>query len=298
MVLAKLTELKQQVKGLLVKKCLPLGGTYVAVQKEGRWFWVVCGLLSIEQVDDQEQIRVKESDAQKITFKTCYGHYEYVVMLLRVTNALVVFINYMNKIFHPFMDKFVVIFIDDMLIYSSTREEHEEHLRAMLEVLKKNEFEFWLEKVNFLGHMDPTEGKAVDPTKVDVDVVLLWERLMTVTMIKSFVRLARYYRRFIEGFSKIVVPLTQLIRKYQLFAWTEACETSFQELKRRLTTSLVLILLDPNKSFVVYCDASHQGLGCVLIQEWKVVAYASRQLKLHEKNYPTLELAIVFALKV
>ena len=106
-----------------------------------------------------------------------------------------------------------------------------------------------------------------------------------MTEIRSFVGLAGYYRRFIEGFSKIVAPLTQLTRKDQPFAWTDRCEESFRELKQRLTSAPVLVIPDVSKPFEVYCDASHQGLGCVLMQERKVVAYASRQLKVHEKNY-------------
>jgi len=131
--------------------------------------------------------------------------------------------------------------------------------------------------------------------------VIQWECLKSMTEIQSFVGLAGYYRRFIEGFSKIVAPLTQLTIKDQPFAWTDRCEESFRELKQRLTSAPVLVILDVSKPFEVYRDASHQGLGCVLMQERKVVAYASRQLKVHEKNYPThdLELAtVVFALKI
>jgi len=134
-----------------------------------------------------------------------------------------------------------------------------------------------------------------------VEAVLKWERPKTVTEIKSFVGLAGYYRMFIKDFSRIVTPLTQLTRKNQPFAWTDRCEQSFIELKKRLTSAPVLVIPDTNKPFEVYCDASHQGLGGVLMQEKKVVAYASRQLKVHEKNYPThdLELAVVvFTLKI
>lgn len=123
----------------------------------------------------------------------------------------------------------------------------------------------------------------------------------TVTEVRSFVGLAGYYKRFIEGFSKIVAPLTQLTRKNQIFAWTEKCEESFQLMKEKLTTSPVLVLPQPEEPHEVYCDASYQGLGCVLMQHKQVVAYASRQLKTHEKNYPTHDFelaAIVFALKI
>nr|KYP71512.1 Retrovirus-related Pol polyprotein from transposon 17.6 [Cajanus cajan] len=172
----------------------------------------------------------------------------------------------MNRIFRPFLDKFVVVFIDDILIYSRTLEEHGEHLRMVLEILKAKQLyaklskcEFWLDEVKFLGHVISAKGIAIDPAKVES--VLQWERPRTVTDIQSFVGLAGYYRRFIEGFSKIVAPLTQLTRKKQSFIWTDACERSFDELKRRLTTSPVLVLPDSGEPFDVYCDASHQGLG-------------------------------------
>ena len=159
--------------------------------------------------------------------------------------------------------------------------------------------EFWLEEVKFLGHVISNKGVSLDPTKVEG--VLQWEPPKTVTEIHSFLDLAGYYRRFIEGFSKIALPLTQLTKKGQPFVWTEKCEDSFQELKKRLTTSPVLALPDPTRHFVIFYDASKMGLGCVLMQDIRVVAYASRQLRTHKKNYPThdLELAtIIFALKI
>nr|KYP67410.1 Transposon Ty3-I Gag-Pol polyprotein [Cajanus cajan] len=164
------------------------------------------------------QIRVKEGDIPKTAFRTRYGHYEYVVMPFGVTNAPAIFMDYMNRIFRPFLDKFVVVFIDDILIYSRTWEEHGEHLRLVLEILKAKQLyaklskcEFWLDEVKFLGHVISAEGIVVDPAKVES--VLQWERPRTVTNIRSFVGLAGYYQRFIEGLSKIVAPLTQLTRK-------------------------------------------------------------------------------------
>ncbi|XP_047148657.1 uncharacterized protein LOC124820912, partial [Vigna umbellata] len=252
------------------------------------------------------QIRVKEGDIQKTAFRSRYGHYEYVVMPFGVTNAPAVFMDYMNRIFRPYLDKFVVVFIDDILIYSKRCEEHEEHLRLVLGVLREKELyaklskcEFWMKEVQFLGHVVSAGGISVDPAKVRA--VLEWESPRSVTEVRSFVGLAGYYRRFIEGFSKIVAPLTQLTRKDQPFAWTDRCESSFQELKQKLTSAPVLVIPDTAKPFEVYCDASHQGLGCVLMQEKKAVAYASRQLKIHERNYPTHDLelaAVVFALKI
>ena len=200
----------------------------------------------------------------------------------------------------------MVVFIVDILIYSQNLVEHGEHLRKVLQILKGKQLyaklskcDFWLEKVNFLGHVISREGVAVDPAKVQA--VLAWEQPKTVTEVRSFLGLAGYYRRFIEGFSKLALPLTRLTRKDVPFVWTPQCEKSFEELKKRLTTSPVLILPDPAKQFVVYCDASKQGLGCVLMQDRKFVAYASRQLRVHEENYPTHDLelaAIVFALKI
>jgi len=252
------------------------------------------------------QIRVREEDIPKTAFRTRYGHYEYTVMSFGLTNAPAVFMDYMNRIFHPYLDKFVVVFIDDILIYSKSEREHEEHLRMVLEILRSKELyaklskcEFWKKEVKFLGHVVSQGGVSVDPGKIEA--VVKWERPTTVTEIRSFLGLAGYYRRFIQGFSQLALPLTKLTRKNNLFKWTPECEQSFQELKKRLTTTPVLIMLDPNEKFEVYCDASRNGLGCVLMQNRNVVAYASRQLKPHETNYPTHDLelaAVVFALKI
>jgi len=164
---------------------------------------------------------------------------------------------------------------------------------------KLSKSEFWMDEVQFLGHVISVQGITVDPTKVEA--VVKWESPKSATEIKNFVGLADYYRRFIEGFFKIVAPLTQLTRKDQPFIWTDKCEESFQELKRRLTSAPILMIPDVGKPFEVYFDASHLWLGYVLMQEKRAVAYASRQLKVHERNYPTHDLevaAIVFALKI
>jgi len=227
------------------------------------------------------QILVKADDVQKTAFRSRYGHYEYVVMPFGVTNAPTVFMDYMNKIFRLFLDRFVVVFIDDILIYSKTQEEHAEHLRLVLGDLREKQLyaklskcKFWLDEVQFLGHVISAQGIVVDPAKVEA--VVKWETPKSATEIRSFVGLAGYYRRFIEGFSKIVAPLTQLTRKDQPFTWIDKCEDIFQELKRRLTSAPILVIPDVGKPFEVYCDASHLGLGCVLMQEKKAVAYASR----------------------
>jgi hypothetical protein len=164
---------------------------------------------------------------------------------------------------------------------------------------KLNKCEFWLKEVLFLGHIISEGGIFVDPSKFKD--VLSWNTPQNVLDIRSFFGLAGYYRRFIEGFSKISKPMIELLEKSKTFEWTPRREASFQELKKRLTMALVLTMLDMEKPFSIYCDASDQGLGCVLMQDGHVIVYASRQLRKHEEKYPTHDLelvAIVHALKI
>jgi hypothetical protein len=212
----------------------------------------------------------------------------------------------MNKVFMEYLDKFVVVFIDDILIFSKNEEEHNEHLRLVLQKLKENQLyaklnkcEFWLKEVSFLGYIISEGGISVDPSKVKD--VLSWKTPQNVSDIRSFLGLVGYYRRFIEGFSKSSKPMTELLAKGKTFEWTPRREVSFQELKKKLTTTPILTMPNVERSFSIYCDASGQGLGCVLMQDGHVVAYASRQLRKHEEKYPTHDLelaAIVHALKI
>ena len=172
--------------------------------------------------------------------------------------------------FMEFLDKFVVVYIDDILVYSKNEEEHKDHLRLVLGKLREHQLyakfskcEFWLKEVGFLGHVISGEGIAVDPTKVVT--MTNWEAPTSVGEIWSFLGLAGYHRRFIENFSKIAKPMTELLKKDTKFKWTEESEASFQELKKRLVTSQVLILPDQRKDYEVYCDASRRGLGAVLM---------------------------------
>jgi hypothetical protein len=252
------------------------------------------------------QLKIRREDIPKTAFRTRYGHYEFLVMPFGLANAPAAFMDLMNRVFREFLDQFVVVFIDDILIYSKNLEEHEDHLRIVLQKLRDEQLyakfskcEFWLEKISFLGHVISKEGISVDPKKVEA--VVDWERPTNVHEIRSFLGLAGYYRRFVEGFSKLSGPLTALTKKNARFEWTEECEHSFQELKQRLVTAPILTLPSGSDGFVIYSDASRKGLGCVLMQNGKVIAYASRQLKNHELNYPTHDLelaAIVFALKI
>ncbi|KAI3829670.1 hypothetical protein L1987_03798 [Smallanthus sonchifolius] len=212
----------------------------------------------------------------------------------------------MNRVCKPYLDKFVIVFIDDILIYSKTKADHEQHLRLVLDLLKKEQLyakfskcEFWLKEVQFLGHIVNDKGIHVDPAKIET--VKNWNTPKTPTGVRSFLGLAGYYRRFISNFSKIAVPLTALTHKGKTYEWGPKQEEAFQTLKQKLCNAPILTLPDGNDDLVVYCDASNQGLGCVLMQRGKVIAYASRQLKIHENNYTTHDLelgAVVFALKI
>ncbi|GKC17468.1 putative reverse transcriptase domain-containing protein [Tanacetum coccineum] len=248
------------------------------------------------------QLRVRDEDIPKTAFRTRYGHYEFQVMPFGLTNAPAVFMDLMNRVCKPYLDKFVIVFIDDILIYSHNKEEHADHLRIILELLRKEKLyakfskcDFWISIVQFLGHVIDSQGIHVDPAKIKA--VKNWASPTTPTEIRQFLGLAGYYRRFIKDFSKIAKSLTELTQKNKKYIWGEDQESAFQLLKHKLCEALILALPEGNDDFVVYCDASLQGLGAVLMQREKVIAYASRQLKPHEENYTTHDLelgAVVF----
>ena len=227
------------------------------------------------------QLRVRETDIPKTTFRTRYRHFEFTVMPFGLTNAPAVFMNLMHRGFQPYLDQFVIVFVDDILIYSQSEWEHEHHLRIVLQLLRDHQlytkfskYEFWLTEVRFSGHVVSASGVSVDPEKVEV--VMSWERPKSVFELRSFLGLAGYYRRFIEDFSRIVAPMTRFSRKEVKFDWDDRCEEAFQELKRRLTSAPILIVSDMGQGYTMYCDASRAELGCVLMQSGRVVAYGSR----------------------
>nr|GEW94263.1 putative reverse transcriptase domain-containing protein [Tanacetum cinerariifolium] len=249
---------------------------------------------------------VREEDIPKTAFRTRYGHYEIQVMPFGLTNTPTVFMDLMNRVCKPYLDKFVIVFIDDILIYSKDKHEHEEHLKSILELLKKEQLyakfskcEFWIPKVQFLGHVIDNQGIYVDPAKIES--IKDWASPKTATEIRQFLGLAGYYRRFIEGFSKIARPITKLTQKKVKFDWGDKQEEAFQIIKQILCSAPILVLPEGSEDFVVYCDASIKGLGAMLMKREKVIAYGSRQLKVYEKNYTTHDLelgAVVFALKI
>ncbi|GJW16108.1 reverse transcriptase domain-containing protein [Tanacetum coccineum] len=233
-----------------------------------------CYFSKIDLRSGYHQLRVHDDEILKIAFRTRYGHFEFTVMPFGLTNAPAVFMDLMNRVCKPHLDKFVIVFIDDILIYSKTKKEHEVQLKLVLELLRKENFK--------------------------IEAVKNWKAPTTPWEDRSFLGLAGYYRRFIVNFSKIAKPLTLLTQKNQKYEWGGKEEEAFQTLKNNLCDAPILSLLDGIEDFVVYCDASNQALGCVLMQRGKVIAYTSRQLKIHEKNFTTHDLelgAVVFALK-
>ena len=200
----------------------------------------------------------------KTAFTTRYGLYEYLVMSFGLTNAPAHFMYLMNYVFMPELDKFVVVFIDDILIYSKTKKEHAEHLRIVLTRLREHQLyakfskcEFWLDKVHFLGHVLSAEGVAVDPGKVED--VLNWKPPTTVYEVRSFLGLAGYYRRFILDFSRVAKPIMTLLKNQTKFIWSPQCEQAIQTLKRLLTTAPVFA--QPDIKNPLMCIVTHQGLG-------------------------------------
>jgi hypothetical protein len=248
------------------------------------------------------QIKIRVEDIPMMEFTTRYGLYEYLVMSFGLMNALTHFMYLMNSVFMPQLDQFVVVFIDDILVYSKSMEEH---LRIMLQLLwehqlyaKFSKCEFWIKEVPFLGHVVSPESIVVDPDKVRE--VLEYKPPTTVSEVRSFLRLTSYYWMFIPNLSKIVKPVTELLKKGNKYVWSDGCDEAFRHLKKLLTTSPVLAQPDTTKSFDVYCDSSGTGLGGVLMQEGRVISYTSRQLRRHEEHYPTHDLelvAIVMALR-
>ncbi|GKA27828.1 putative reverse transcriptase domain-containing protein [Tanacetum coccineum] len=262
--------------------------------------------LKIDLRSGYHQIRIREEDIPITEFRTRYGHYEFQVMPFGLTNAPAVFMDLMNRVCKPYLDKFVIVFIDDILIYSKNKEEHGEHLKTILNLLRSEKLyakffkcDFWLDSMQFLGHVIDSSGVHVDPAKIEA--IKNWAAPTTPTEVRQFLGLAGYYRRFIKEFSLISKPLTKLTQKNKPFVWGDDEEEAFQTLKLKLCSAPILSLPEVSEDFVVYCDASLKGFGVVLMQREKVTAYASRQLRKNEENYTTHDLelgAVVFSLRL
>ncbi|GJV41953.1 putative reverse transcriptase domain-containing protein [Tanacetum coccineum] len=272
----KMKELSDQLKelsnkGFIRPSSSPWGSPVLFVKKKDGSFRMCIDCRELNKLTVKNHyslMRIDDSFDQLKGRVTRYGHYEFQVMSFGLTNAPAVFIDLMNRVCKPYLDKFMIVFIDDILIYSKSKQEHEERLKLILELLKKEELyakfskcEFWIPKVQFPGHMIDSQGIYVDPVKIES--IKDWASPKTPMEIHQFLGLAGYYRRFIEGEPILALPGA--------------------------------------KNFIIYCDSSHKGLGSVIMQNEKVIAYASRQLKIHEKNYTTHDFelgAVVFALKL
>ena len=212
------------------------------------------------------QLQIKEVDVPKTALRTRYGNYEFLVMPFGLTNAPAAFMDLMNRVF----DQFVVVFIDDILVYFKDAHDHEHHLRIVLQILRENQLfaklskcDFWLKEVSFLGHIVSAEGIRVDPMKIEA--VMNWKPPRNVTEVRSFLGLAGYYRIFVQGFSVIASSLTRLLQKGVKFEWDDKCQSIFERLKEILVEAPMLIQPTLGRDYTMYNDTSRIGLGCVLM---------------------------------
>jgi hypothetical protein len=251
------------------------------------------------------QVRIREEYIRKTAFRTRYGHYEFTVVPFGLSNAPAVFMCLMNGLFREYLDKFFIVVLDDILIYYNSEEDHEHYLRMVMQVSREHQLyaklrkcSFYEKQIHYLGHIISKDGITVDPEKIEA--IIDWSTPKNVTEVRSFMGFAGYYKRFIEGFSKIAHPNTSLQRKGVKFQWTLDCENSLQHLKQLLTSAPILRIANPNEDFIVCTYACNEGLGGVLSQNGFVICYELRKLKEHERHYATddLDLAsIVHALK-
>lgn len=330
---AELEEVKSQVQELLEKGFIqpsksPYGAPILFVPKpDGKWRMCIdyraLNKLTIKnryplpRIDDMidqlsgavvfskldlasgyHQVRIVPEDVPKTAFRTRYGHYEFLVMPFGLTNAPATFMRLMNDVFHEYLDKFVIVFLDDILVYSKTYPEHREHLRLIMQKLREAKLfgrplkcSFFMKEVNFCGYVI-SEGKVqMQPQKIDA--VQKWPVPQSVTHLRSFLGLANFYHKFVQNFATIAAPLYLLTRKGRPWQWTVAAQKAFDELKVALTSAPVLILPDMSKPFIVTTDASLVATGAVLAQDHgqgeQPIAYLSQKLNSAEQNYPAHE---------
>ncbi|CAI7823025.1 unnamed protein product [Closterium sp. NIES-54] len=255
------------------------------------------------------QIRMADNSIHKTAFRTRYGSYEYLVMPFGLTNAPAKFQAKMNHFLRPLLVECVVVYLNDILIYSRDMKQHIEHLQRVFEILRREKFyvklsksEFALKKVQFLGHMVSTQGVHVDPKKIEA--VRTWKTPENMKELQQFLGFANYYNRFVPQYAKIATPLTNLLKKNTPFKWEDVQQQAMEQLKTALTSAPVLILPDPEKDYVIEADASDQAVGAVLMQDQgkglQPIAYLSKKLHGAELNYPIHDkeaLAIITAFK-
>jgi len=257
----------------------------------------------LDMTTGYHQIRMCAVDEYKTAFKTHHGHYHFKVMPFGLTNAPATFQCVMNEVLQPFLRKFVLVFLDDILIYSKTLDDHVTHLRAVLEKLQTHQFylkrskcSFAQSQIDYLGHIISKHGVATDPS--ETQAMQDWPIPTTVTELRGFLGLTGYYRRFVKNYGIIAKPLTQLLRKKQ-FIWTTEATSAFNALKQVMAQTPVLQLPDFNQPFVVETDACSTGIGAVLMQGGRPIAYLSKalgpthqHLSIYEKEFLALIMAV------
>nr|GEY17703.1 reverse transcriptase domain-containing protein [Tanacetum cinerariifolium] len=272
---SELKELSDQLKelsekGFIRSSSSPWGALVLFVKKKDESFRMCIDYRELNKLT----VKNREEDIPISVFRTRYGHFEFQVMPFGLTNMPAVFMDLMNRVCKPYLDKFVIVFIDDILIYSKNKKDHEKHLKTILELLKNEKLyakfskcDFWLESVHFLGHVIDSDGVHVDPAKVEA--IRNWSTPTTPTEVRQFLGLTGYYRRFIEGFLLISKPLFKLTQKNKKYEWGMEEEEAFQTLKQKLCFAPILALPEGTENFIVYCDASIKGYGAVLMQREK-----------------------------
>jgi hypothetical protein len=252
------------------------------------------------------QLWIKEEYIPKTTFKMSFGNYEFIVLPFGLINTPRVCMNLINRVFHEYLDKFFQVFIDDILIYSQMTEEHDKNLCLVLQCLRENKLyrklskcSFYQSRIHYLGHVISNEGITVDPAKVEA--IMEWPEPTNVPEVRSFMGLVRYYQRFVERFLKIENLIMELQKKNKKFVLTEKCTEAFRRLKELLMTTSILKVPDIEEDLLVCTDESKEGLGEILMQDDRVIAYISWKLRNHKENYVTHDLellAILCSVKV
>ena len=264
---------------------------------------------SLDLLSGYHQVPLHPSDIPKTTFRTPMGSFQFKVLSMGLTNAPSTFVHVMNNVFSGLIGKSVLVYLDDILIFSKSQEEHLQHVKEVLEILRNNKLyaklskcEFGKKELNFLGHVVSADGIKVDPKKIEI--VKEWPRPKDVHQVRQFLGLANYFRRFVQGFSTLTRPLNKLLVKGEQFIWSEECHRAFIQLKAALVEAPVLALPDfsaPYKAFDVICDASGFGIGAVLMQNGRVIAFEGRKMTDPETRYTTGEqklLAVHHALQI